>query len=161
MTNLLLLYILLTVTNVMLQTIKSLCTIKCGKLVASIVNAVAYGLYIYVMFYTCADGIPLWGKALITALANLVGVYVSTSIFNKIFTKENLWRVEVTVPHKEGDTLNAKLTECDMSYSLVPLSNDAYSSFIVYCKDKKDSKALKEILPVTAKYNITETTKAL
>ena len=43
--NLLLVFIGLNIVNVIIQTIKSIATIKCGKGVASLVNAVAFGLY--------------------------------------------------------------------------------------------------------------------
>ena len=43
--NLLLVFIILNIINVVLQTVKSLATVKCGKGVAAIVNALAYGLY--------------------------------------------------------------------------------------------------------------------
>ena len=47
--NLLATFIILNVVNVLIQTVKSICTVKCGKVVASIVNALAYGLYTYVV----------------------------------------------------------------------------------------------------------------
>ena len=45
--KLLILFIVMNVLNVVIQTVKSIATIKCGKTVAAIVNAVAYGLYTY------------------------------------------------------------------------------------------------------------------
>ena len=45
MTNLLLVFIFANIVNVIIQTIKSLCTIKCGKGMAALVNALAYGFY--------------------------------------------------------------------------------------------------------------------
>ena len=50
--NLLILFIVLNIANVILQTAKSICTVKCGKLVAAIANAIAYGLYTVVIVYT-------------------------------------------------------------------------------------------------------------
>ena len=47
--NLLLLFIILNIINVVVQTAKSIITIKSGKIVASIVNAVAYGFYTVVL----------------------------------------------------------------------------------------------------------------
>ena len=44
-------YVLFNVLNVIIQTIKSIVTIKCNKYIASIVNAVAYGLYTYIIIY--------------------------------------------------------------------------------------------------------------
>ena len=71
--NLFLLYCALCFVNVVLQTLRSVCTIKCSSFVAACMNAVAYGLYVFVIFYTNADGLSLWGKAAITAAANLLG----------------------------------------------------------------------------------------
>ena len=50
--KLLALFVVMNVLNVIIQTIKSIATIKCGKTVASLVNAIAYGLYTYVIFFT-------------------------------------------------------------------------------------------------------------
>jgi len=43
-TTLILTFIILNIVNVILQTCKSLATVKCGKFGAALVNAVAYGL---------------------------------------------------------------------------------------------------------------------
>ena len=74
--ELLLLFVILTILNTIIQTVKSIATIKCGKWVAALVNAVAYGLYTYVIFFTSSEGLDLHTKAVITAVANLIGVYV-------------------------------------------------------------------------------------
>ena len=74
-TKLLLIFIILNITNVIIQTVKSLVTVKCGKTAAALINAVAYGLYTVVVIYTVCE-LPLYLKALIVAICNLVGVYV-------------------------------------------------------------------------------------
>ena len=53
--NLLIMFIVLSIVNVILQTVKSICTVKCGKGVAALVNAIAFGLYTVVIVYTNAD----------------------------------------------------------------------------------------------------------
>ena len=73
--TLLLTFILLNIANVIIQTVKSIATLKCGKGVAAIVNAVAFGLYTIVTVYLMCD-LDLYLKAGIVALCNLVGVYV-------------------------------------------------------------------------------------
>ena len=73
--ELLILFIVMNIVNVVLQTVKSIATIKCGKLMAGLINAVAYGLYTYIVVLTMCD-LPLLAKCLIVALANFVGVYV-------------------------------------------------------------------------------------
>ena len=71
--TLLITFIVLSIVNVILQTVKSIVTVKCGKFSASIVNAVAFGLYTVVTVYTMCD-LPLMIKALIVALCNLISL---------------------------------------------------------------------------------------
>ena len=49
--KLLIIFIVLNIVNVIVQTFKSLATVKCGKTVASVVNAVAFGIYTVVLVY--------------------------------------------------------------------------------------------------------------
>ena len=49
--NFLILYCTLSFVNVVIQTVKSLCTVKCSTFVSACVNALAYGLYVYVIFF--------------------------------------------------------------------------------------------------------------
>ena len=44
-TKLLIIFIVLNIFNVIIQTVKSIATVKCGKGAAALINAVAYGLY--------------------------------------------------------------------------------------------------------------------
>mgnify|MGYP006923286367 CR=1 FL=1 len=69
------LFIVMNVLNVIIQTIKSIATIKCGKTAAAAINALAYGLYTYIIVLTNCD-LPLLAKCLIVAGANFVGVWV-------------------------------------------------------------------------------------
>lgn len=95
--SLLFVFIILNVVNVVLQTAKSLATVKCGKLMAALANAVAYGLYTIVIVYTvCA--LPLWEKVLIVATANFIGVYIVKMVEQKL-EKEKLWKVEMALPN--------------------------------------------------------------
>lgn len=75
-------YVIFNVLNVIIQTTKSIVTIKCNKWIAAIVNAVAYGLYTYIIVLTASD-IDLWFKIIITALSNLVGVFIVKYIEEK------------------------------------------------------------------------------
>ena len=156
--ELLLLFVILTVLNTIIQTVKSITTIKCGKWVASLVNAIAYGLYTYVIFFTSADGIDLHTKALITAFANLVGVYVVKLIEEKA-RKDKLWKVEATV-HNQG--IDPHYDDC-----LVALRNagvphnyiDANKYLIInaYCATQAESRVVKAILDqYDAKYFVSE-----
>lgn len=98
-TELFLIFVGLNIVNVIIQTVKSLCTVKCGKGVAALVNALAYGLYTIVTIYMLCD-LDLWVKAGVVAGCNLVGVYIVKWCEEKA-RKDKLWKVEMTVP--KGD----------------------------------------------------------
>ena len=96
-------FVILNIVNVIIQTIKSLATVKCGKTVASIVNAVAYGLYTVVVVYTVCD-LPLWLKVVVVGVANLIGVYVVKLIEEKS-RKDKLWKIEATFEKEYLDSI--------------------------------------------------------
>ena len=100
MDNLLVVFILLNIANVIIQTVKSIATLKCGPGVAAIVNAVAFGLYTIVTVYLMCD-LDLFLKAGIVAMCNLVGVYVVKWCEVKA-RKDKLWKVEATFRHDEN-----------------------------------------------------------
>lgn len=95
--NLLVTFVIFNILNVIIQTVKSIATIKCNKWVASLVNAVAYGLYTYIVVLTVCE-LHLWVKMLVVALANLVGVFVVKLIEEKS-RKDKLWKFEATFEH--------------------------------------------------------------
>lgn len=155
-----LLFTILTILNVVIQTIKSLCTVKCSTKISACVNALAYGLYTFVIFYTTADGMSLWLKALITALANLIGVVVANNLFNKIFTKEVKWKVEVSVPSNVANLFESDMEINNLEYYTCGKTK-GWTAYAVFCPNKEASANLKYIMPKTAKYNIAECVKRL
>ena len=80
-------FAIFNVINVIIQTIKSIVTIKCNKYIAAVVNAIAYGLYTYIVVLTASD-LDLWFKISVTAAANLVGVFVVKWVEEKKKKKE-------------------------------------------------------------------------
>lgn len=149
--KLLVTFIILNIFNVIIQTIKSIATVKCGKSIASVVNAVAYGLYTIVTVYMLCD-LDLWLKALIVALCNLVGVFV-VKFFEEKARKDKLWKVEATI--KEV-TCYEELCQKGISCNCLYLSNGGY---IVncFCPTQKESTIVKEILnKYNAKYFVSE-----
>ena len=154
--EMLIIFIVLTILNVVIQTIKSIATIKCGKIIASLVNAVAYGLYTYVIFFTSADGIDLHTKALITAFANLVGVYV-VKYFEEKARKDKLWKVEATFAHKENFIHNldvwAKVNHIAYNY----IDIEKYYVVNFYCPTQKESAIVKDFVnKFDGKYFVSE-----
>ena len=152
--ELLLIFIALNIVNVILQTVKSLATVKCGKVAAAIVNAVAYGLYTIVLVYTMCD-LPLMWKASIVALCNFIGVYVVKLIEEKA-RKDKLWKVEATVPFEDWATLDYNLTNHFIQHNYI-LLGEKYAVFNIYCPTQNDSKFAKKILDEhNAKYFVSE-----
>ena len=153
--KLLVLFIVLSVVNVILQTFKSLATVKCGKVGAALVNATAYGLYTVVLVYTNAD-FPLSEKVLVTAVCNLVGVYIVKAIEEKA-RKDKLWKVETTVNSDDTFKVRLALRDAGLSYSVISTNTKERSVFNIYCPTKKESEKVKEILGnFDAKYFVTE-----
>ena len=154
-TELLLLFIVLNAVNVVIQTIKSLCTIKCGKLVAAIANALAYGLYTVVVIYMVCE-LPLLWKVVIVGVCNFVGVFIVKWIEEKA-RKDKLWKVEMTVYNIDAEQLHKELDRLPIPHNFIP-NIGKWSIFNVYCSTQKESAEVKQIaLFYNAKYFVSET----
>lgn len=141
--ELLILFIVMNVLNVIIQTVKSICTIKCGKAVAAIVNAVAYGLYTYIVVLTMCD-LPLLVKCLIVAGCNFVGVFVVKLIEEKA-RKDKVWKIEATAHHHLTNHLRAELKQSNIPYNYIENIGE-YTIFNIYCPTQTESAIVKEIL---------------
>lgn len=153
--NLFWIFVVLNVVNVIIQTVKSIATIKCGKVSAAVINAVAYGLYTIVLVYTVCD-LNLWLKAGVVAVANLVGVFVVKTIEEKA-RRDKLWEVRATV--KGGDdaiALYKDLIPTKISFNhFVTTNGDVI--YNIYCPTQKESTVVKYILAKhNAKYFVSE-----
>ena len=146
-TKLLVIFIVLNVVNVIIQTVKSIATIKCGKTVAAIVNAIAYGLYTVVVVYTVCD-LPLWFKVVIVGGANLIGVWVVKWLEEKA-RKDKLWKVETTIMREHTSELHNALTIAGISHNYLE-NVGKYTLFNIYCATQTQSAKAKEIM---AKYD--------
>ena len=152
--KLLIIFIALNVINVVLQTIKSICTIKCGKIGAAVVNAVAYGLYTVVLVYMSCD-LSTMAKALIVGGCNLVGVYIVKTIEEKV-NKDKLWKIEITCTNEQLDEMTDEITYARLSYNTQYI-NDEYSAVNIYSKTQAESLKAKEIInKFNVKYFVAE-----
>lgn len=150
--ELLITFIVLNILNVIIQTVKSIATVKCGKVAAAVINAVAYGLYTVVTVYIMCE-LELWLKALIVAVANLIGVYVVKLLEEKA-RKDKLWKVEATIPAKYTNAVHFDLKDIPHSY-IENVGN--YTIFNFFCATQKDSAKVKEIInQYEAKYFVSE-----
>ena len=152
--KLLIIFIVFNALNVIIQTIKSLATIKCGKTVAALVNAVAYGLYTYIVVLTVCD-LPLWQKMVVVALCNFVGVFIVKWVEEKA-RKDKLWKVECTIPLEQVNYLCYDLKE-KIPFNAYSVLEGDYYVFNIYCATQQQSAYVKECLKhYRAKYFVSE-----
>lgn len=147
--NLFWIFVVLNIVNVIIQTVKSLCTVKGDKWVAAIANAVAYGLYTVVVIYMVCE-LPLWLKVVVVGVCNLIGVFVVKLIEEKS-RKDKLWKVELTVPKENTSAIDL----LDVPHSYVEVGKHTLFNF--YCATQSESKTVKEIAnKYGAKYFVAE-----
>ena len=147
-------FIILNILNVIIQTVKSLVTVKCGKELAAIVNAIAFGLYTVVTVYMMCE-LPLGTKAIVVALCNLVGVYVVKLLEEKA-KKDKLWKVELTVRENHTTDLHTNLKDLDIPHKYIENVGN-YTIFNIYCATQKESALVRDIANrYNAKYFVTE-----
>lgn len=139
-TKLLVIFIVLNVVNVIMQTVKSIATVKCGKGVAAIVNAVTFALYTVVTVYMMCE-LPLMWKAGIVGLCNLIGVFVVKWV-EEVARKDKLWKVEMTIPTVHTEEVDRRLAKVPHSYITI---SDKHTLFNFYCATQKESAMVKEI----------------
>ena len=151
--KLLIIFIGLSILNVILNTIKSIVTVNGGKQSAAIINAITFFVYTYVIIYTNCE-LPMFLKAVITAVTNYIGVYVVKLIEEKS-RKDKLWKVEATIPKEYTNAVDFDLKDVPHSYIE---GIGKYTIFNFYCATQKDSTKVKDIInQYNAKYFVSET----
>jgi uncharacterized protein YebE (UPF0316 family) len=81
--KLLLIFIVLNIVNVCLQTANHIITVKGSREVASAFNALTFGVYTVVLVYMGCE-LPIWVKALTVAGCNFIGVFLVKTIEKKM-----------------------------------------------------------------------------
>ena len=158
MEELLIVFILANIANVIIQTVKSICTVKCGKGIAAVINALAYGFYTYIIILTNAD-LPLIYKCIIVALCNLIGVYI-VKYFEEKAIKAKLWEVRLTVRNEQTASLHEDLDRFSVPHNYIE-NVGKWTIFNCYCATQRESAFVKEICNRhKAKYFVSES-KAL
>ena len=154
--SLFIIFVVLSIINVVLNTFKTTITVKGGKLAAALINAVTFFVYTYVIIYTSCD-LPMFLKASVTAIINFVGVY-AVKWFEEKSRKDKLWKIEATFPHKENFVHNldvwAKVNKIPMNY----IDIDKYYIVNFYSATQTESLAIKEFIKkFDGKYFASET----
>jgi uncharacterized protein YebE (UPF0316 family) len=138
--NAIIFFALMTVINVTLSTIRSLCTIKGGKWLSAITNAVCYGFYPLIVMLTAKDTVTIWVNMIITAVANFVCVWLIKLVEEKA-RKDKLWKIEVAIPIAYGNALHFDLRGIPHNYTEV----GSWVMFNCYCETQADTKMVVDI----------------
>ena len=150
------LFIIASFINVMLNTIKTIIMYRNEKLSSSLINAITYSVYCVVVVLMAGD-MPLWVKVVITAGTNFVGVWLSMCIMDR-FHKDKLWEVRATSSAKDGVEIENLLINAKIGYTKLQTVDRMRAVFNIYCPDQKTSAAVRQILNrFNVKYFVSET----
>lgn len=125
-----------TVVNVTLSTIRSLCTIKCGKWLSALSNAICYGFYPLIVMLTAKDTVSIVVNMAITAVANFICVWLIKLVEEKA-KKDKLWLVKITIPKHNFKRVQNDLDNANIPYSWIDI--DKYVVFDTYCNTQQDT----------------------
>lgn len=153
--QLLTIFIVLSILNVMLNTIKSIVTVNGGKMTAALINAITFFVYTYVIIYTNCE-LSMHLKAIITAIVNFIGVYIVKFIEEKS-RKDRLWKIEATLKKCfNWEAVPRGLEKNGISCNYIDIGK--YIILNCYCETQEDSRNAKRILNAYgAKYFVSET----
>ena len=135
--NAIVFFALMTVINVTLSTIRSLCTIKGGKWLSAITNAVCYGFYPLIVMLTAKDTVTIWVNMIITAVANFVCVWLIKLVEEKA-RKDKMWKVEMAIPNCYVDIVHKDLNFSKIDHNFTKVGS--WTMFNCYCMTQQDTK---------------------
>lgn len=141
MDNILIIFFILTVLNVILSTIKSLITVKGTPFAAALTNALYYGFYCCVLVYTVAD-FPMWQKVLITFLCNLIGVFLVKYVESKR-EKEKLWLCKMTIPAEASEFVKKRLKDKEISNTYYEFP--VFTVFDCFCSSREETQTVVQL----------------
>jgi uncharacterized protein YebE (UPF0316 family) len=155
MMNAIIIFAIATVVNVTLSTVRSICTIKGGKWISAITNAICYGFYPLIVMLTAKGTVDIVVNMAITAIANFICVWIIKFVEEKA-RKDKLWKVEATVLRGWTKELHKALVEAEIPHNYLE-NVGKYTLFNIFCEKQSDSAKAKVILnQYNAKYFVTE-----
>ena len=140
-------FVILNFVNVLVNTSRSLLTIKGGKWIASIMNAVCYGYYTIIIVITATYEMPLFIKCIAVAVVNFVGVFTIKYCEEKM-QKDKMWIYNATAKVNTNKLTNViellKEINVKLVYTTV-VENELYTMQI-FSNTPKESEIIKAIL---------------
>jgi len=138
-------FVILNFVNVLINTARSLTTVKGGKWIASLMNALCYGYYTVIIVITALYEIPLPLKIVAVAIVNFIGVFCIKLGEEKI-KKEKLWVYNVIgISEELANTVNNNLCDNNIKFVCEEIAND-YWAFEIFSETQKESTLITSIL---------------
>ena len=151
--NFLLIFIGLSMINVVFSTVRSILTIKGNKIVASLISGGYFAFYNIMLIYTVAD-FPMWQKCAITFGCNVIGVFIVKWAEERA-QKEQLWKVEATISKEDFEVNKEILSLLKVPHNYIDINKYVILNF--YCATCKQSEVVKNLLSeMNAKYFVSE-----
>ena len=148
-------FVILTVVNVILQTARTIITVKGGLFWSSVISSIAFGFYTIMIVWTICD-LPMWLKATITAIANFAGTYLVKYVEMKV-RKQRLWLVDVVIFKKNLEFAKKFLNDAGIQFSEMPITNSESHVFHIYSNTQDESRHIRKLLKkFNAKYVVVE-----
>ena len=152
MMNAIIIFAIATVVNVTLSTVRSICTIKGGKWISAITNAICYGFYPLIVMLTAKGTVDIVVNMAITAIANFICVWLIKLVEEKA-RKDKLWRIDLAVPVEETAFIHRKLSNIPHNYT----ECGKWTMFNCYCATQKQSAEVKTLaIAIGGKYSAYE-----
>ena len=140
--KLFIIFVSLSIVNVVLNTLKTTITVKGTKLAAALINAITFFVYTYVIIYTNCE-LSMFLKASVTAIINFVGVY-AVKWFEEKARKDKLWKVEMAIPNGTNlAVLKNRIEWCGVPCNYIEVGK--WVMFNCYCETQTQTKAMIEI----------------
>lgn len=136
-----LIFIIATIVNVTLSTIRSLCTIKGGKWLSATANAINFGFYPLIIMLTAKGTVTIIANMLITAIVNFICVWIIKLVEEKA-RKDKLWLVKCTIPNEMAEDMYEALEIDNIPYTDIPVRD--YIVFDTYCKTQEETQKIKK-----------------
>lgn len=126
-----LIFAIATVINVSLSTVRAITTIKSGKWLSAVMNAVCYGFYPLIVMLTAQGTVGILVNMAITAIANFICVWIIKFVEEKA-RKDKLWLVKITVKPNYLETIKTELKNKNVSFTYYNV--EKYIVFDTYCE---------------------------
>lgn len=139
-------FVVLNFINVLINTARSLTTVKGGKWIASLMNALCYGYYTVIIVITATYEIPLALKIVAVAIVNFIGVFTIKFCEEKI-QKERMWIYNATAKMSTKEILDvvALLKYAKVKVLYMKVADELYT-LQIFSNTQKESEMITSIL---------------